>query len=317
MSIGVAVALYNGERFLKEQLDSIRLQSTPADRVVFCDDGSSDGTVSVVNDYISEHGLSDRWTLYKNESNLGYIRNFYKAISLCDTDYVFLCDQDDIWKEDKIERMAAIMTERPEILLLSCRYGIIDAQGTQQHSVVERASKSNESLRPVSVQDILTAYRWPGMVMCLQKSFFEEIAEKISHCDVAHDFMFAVLSADREGFWEYDYVGAFHRRHDNNTAREEHRISKLLNLERKLKDISVTQKLWTSFLEGSLTLRPENRELMEKRLACLNERESALRRKSLCGILKLYIRNDGKMLRLNSFVCDIWLVCFGKEADNP
>lgn len=311
LTTAVAVTLYNGERFIYEQLESLLNQTKAPDRVVLCDDGSKDQTAQIVKTYIDEHALADRWIFIRNEQNLGYIKNFYKAISLCGTDLIYLCDQDDIWKEDKIEKMTQVMQERPEISLLSCRYGIVDAQGVVQHSVVEKESREDGQIRCVDVQEIMRAYRWPGMLMCLRKTFFESICDKIRECDVAHDFMFAVLAADTNGFWEYNYVGAFHRRHDNNTAREEHRVSKLLNMERKLTDISITRKLWTNFLEADLPLQKTNRELMEKRLACLNEREAALKNKSLGGILKLYTGNSGKMLRLNSFLCDIWLVLFG------
>ena len=125
MTTSIAVALYNGARFLEKQLDSFRNQTQPADKVVFCDDGSKDNTVDMVRNYIEKYHLEDSWFLYENECNLGYAQNFYKAISLCDTDLVFLSDQDDIWKEDKIEKMTTVMEEHPQIDLLSCKYAII------------------------------------------------------------------------------------------------------------------------------------------------------------------------------------------------
>lgn len=313
MTVGVAVALYNGARFIVEQLDSIRNQTLSPDKVVFCDDGSKDNTVQIVNEYIKEYSLENSWFLYQNEVNLGYIKNFYKAISLCDTDLVFLSDQDDIWKNDKIEKMTKIMQERSEISLLSCKYGIIDADGNEQHSIVEPESNENEEINAVGVEDIMRAYRWPGMLMCLRKTFFNNILCSIENCDVAHDFMFACLSADIGAFYEYNYVGAYHRRHDNNTAREEHRVFKLLNLERKLYDISVTQKLWTSFLEAELTISHNTRSVMQERLELLEKRADALKNKKLLKIICIYARDRGEHLRFKSFVCDVWLALFGKK----
>lgn len=312
MTIGIAVALYNGMRFLEEQLDTLRLQSRPADKVVLCDDGSTDGTPDFVRSYIEKYNLQERWHFEVNPENLGYIRNFYKAMDLCGTDLIFLSDQDDIWQPDKLEKMANIMESRPEINLLSCRYGIINANGEPQQSVVEGAAREDEQILPITVKDIMQAYRWPGMILCIRGDFFRNLLPRINSSDVAHDFMFCMCAADADSFYEYGYLGAYHRRHDNNTAREEHRVSKLLNLQRKLEDISVTKRLWTNFLESPLTLKQENRELTLKRLACLNERESALKRRSFCGILKLYVGNGRHMLRLNSFVCDLWLVLFGR-----
>ena len=313
MTVAVAVALYNGARFIEEQLDSIRNQTLSPDKVVLCDDGSKDDTVHIVRDYIKKYNLEDSWFLYENEVNLGYIKNFYKAISLCDADLVFLCDQDDVWKEDKIEKMTKIMCEHSEISLLSCKYGIIDAEGNEKHSIVEPAADENEQINPISVEDIMRAYRWPGMLMCLRKAFFDDILPSIKNCDVAHDFMFACLSADVNAFYEYNYLGAYHRRHDNNTAREEHRIFKLLNLERKLFDISVTQKLWSNFLKAELPVSDRTKSIINERLILLEKRKNALNNKKLLEIFDIYIRNRGANLRAKSFICDVWLVLFGKK----
>lgn len=313
MKTAVAVALYNGSRFIEQQLDTIRLQTTKPDKVVLCDDGSKDNTVQIVREYIKKYNLDDSWFLYQNEVNLGYIKNFYKAISLCDTDLVFLSDQDDIWKEDKIEKMSNIMKSRKDIKLLCCKYGIIDANGVEQHSVVEPESKENGNLKQVSISDVMRAYRWPGMLMCLRKEYFQNIISQVNDCEVAHDFMLVALSSDSGGFYEYNYVGAYHRRHGNNTAREEHRVTKLLNLERKLEDISVTKKLYENFLNFDVPVSKATKNIICERLSLLVQRENALKNKKLFAIIGIYFKNKGAYLRFKSFVCDVWLVLFYKK----
>lgn len=313
MTIGIAVALYNGMRFLEEQLDTLRLQTLPADKVVLCDDGSTDGTPEAVCAYIEKYGLQDRWLFLQNEVNLGYIRNFYKAMSLCQTDLIFLADQDDVWDKEKLAKMTKVMEDRPEIQLLSCRYGIMDAQGQVLQSVVEGAARQDEQVNPICVKDILQAYRWPGMILCLRNNFFRELLPQIEGCDVAHDFMFCMCAADRNGFFEYGYLGAYHRRHDNNTAREEHRIFKLLNLDRKLSEIAATLRLWQNFLDAKLSLKDDTRQLLTRRFASLQAREQALSRKQLGKILAVYRNDPDHFLRTKSLVCDLWLVLFGKK----
>lgn len=312
MTTAVAIALYNGERFIEEQLDSLRNQSQKIDQVVLCDDCSRDGTFEKVTNYIQKYELQNCWKLYKNPQNLGYVKNFYRAISLCDTDLVFLCDQDDIWREDKIEKMASLLEQNAHISLLSCKYGIIDADGNPQHSIVEKSGKEDEQVLPVTVEDIIRAYRWPGMIMCVRKSFFEQIYPAIKDSPAAHDLVLAMLAADSNAFYDYNYIGAYHRRHGNNTAREEHRIFKLLNLQRKLTDIAVTKKLWNQLLDAKLPLRDQTIAIIRERLALLIDREEALRAKSLLKVIRVYKKDGGRLLRLNSFVCDVWLSCFGK-----
>lgn len=311
MTVGVAVALYNGERFIVKQLDSIRLQTKQPFEVIFCDDGSKDNTVQIVRNYIDEFCLGDSWHIYENESNLGYIGNFYKAISLCNADLVFLSDQDDIWERDKIEKMTKTMESKEEICLLSCKYGIIDAYDNKQHSIVEGSAKETQNLYPVTVMDIMKAYRWPGMAMCIKKSFFDTILPSIKNVAVAHDFMFACLSADVSGFYEYDYVGVYHRRHETNAAREEHRVFKLLDRKRKLYEISTTETLLTTFLNSSVALCEDSKKTVENRLQLLRERKLALENKSLLKIVKLYLTDKSSSLRFKSFVCDVWLCLFG------
>ena len=205
------------------------------------------------------------------------------------------------------------MEQRDEISLLCCKYGIIDADGNERHSMVEPTANENEEIRLVTVKDVMHAYRWPGMLMCLRKDFFKDLIPQITECDVAHDFMFVALSSDVDGFYEYNYVGAYHRRHDNNTAREEHRVTKLLNLERKLKDISVTKKLYDNFLNFTVPVSEKTRNIIAERLSLLDQREKAIKNKSLLKIIGLYIKNKGNYLRFKSFVCDVWLVLFGKN----
>ena len=103
--ISVAMATYNGEVYLRKQLDSILHQSLPVDEIIICDDQSSDGTVDIIQEYIKQY---PHIHLYKNEQNLGYKRNFKKALSLCSKEYIFLCDQDDIWDSDKVKEMVEI-----------------------------------------------------------------------------------------------------------------------------------------------------------------------------------------------------------------
>ena len=101
--ISVAMATFNGEPYIQEQLDSIYNQTRKVDEIIIVDDCSTDSTVRVIEQYILSHKDIDI-KLYKNEENLGYKKNFKKAISLCHGDYVFLSDQDDIWMTDKIEK---------------------------------------------------------------------------------------------------------------------------------------------------------------------------------------------------------------------
>ena len=101
-SIGVAIASFNGEKYISEQINSIINQKTKVDKIVINDDKSTDKTIGIINKLITK---GYPIVLHQNEENLGYSRNFLECIKKCDTDYIFICDQDDLWLENKVEEM--------------------------------------------------------------------------------------------------------------------------------------------------------------------------------------------------------------------
>lgn len=106
--VSVAMCTYNGAKYLREQLDSILVQTYPNLELVIVDDASRDHTVEIIREY----ELKDARIRYQvNAENLGYNRNFEKAISLCRGEHIAISDQDDIWESRKIEIM---MKEWPE-----------------------------------------------------------------------------------------------------------------------------------------------------------------------------------------------------------
>ena len=100
LSLSIALATYNGERYLAEQLDSIIRQTRLPDELVISDDASVDATRAIVLDFARHASFPVR--LLINSERLGSTRNFEVAISACDGDIIFLCDQDDVWYSNKI-----------------------------------------------------------------------------------------------------------------------------------------------------------------------------------------------------------------------
>lgn len=99
--ISVVMATYNGSRFLQEQIESILAQTLPPSEIIVCDDLSTDNTVEILKSYQNKNAL----TFYVNESKLGVINNFKKAVSLTSNNhFIALSDQDDIWFPEKLEQ---------------------------------------------------------------------------------------------------------------------------------------------------------------------------------------------------------------------
>lgn len=117
MKTSIILSSYNGKKYIKEQLQSIMAQTLMPDEVIIVDDCSTDSTVEVCNSFIEEHKL-DNWKVIPNAVNKGWAENFSDAFLIASGDLIFPCDQDDIWLEDKIEKMTSVMKSHPEIGLL-------------------------------------------------------------------------------------------------------------------------------------------------------------------------------------------------------
>ena len=121
--VSIAMATYNGEKFLKEQLDSIVNQTYKNLEIIICDDCSTDSTIDIIKDFQKR---DRRIKLYQNEKQLGVLKNFEKAISLCSGEYIAISDQDDIWIANKIETM---LSEIGDNILIYHDDSLIDEKG--------------------------------------------------------------------------------------------------------------------------------------------------------------------------------------------
>ncbi|SFH54301.1 Glycosyltransferase involved in cell wall bisynthesis [Nitrosospira sp. Nsp14] len=111
LSLSVALASYNGERYIGEQLDSIARQTRLPDELVICDDASTDSTEVIVREFARRAPFAVRFLQHER---MGSTRNFELAIAECRGDIIFLCDQDDVWYPDKVKTIEAVFIDRPE-----------------------------------------------------------------------------------------------------------------------------------------------------------------------------------------------------------
>ncbi|TDK20485.1 glycosyltransferase family 2 protein [Luteimonas aestuarii] len=129
MRVAVALCTYNGARFLQAQLDSLAAQRRRPDALVVGDDGSTDGTLEILERFAGESGTGIRVDIRRNSRNLGFAANFDATLRRSDGDVVFLCDQDDVWHPDKIARMCGEFERRPRLGLLHTDARLVDVDG--------------------------------------------------------------------------------------------------------------------------------------------------------------------------------------------
>ena len=171
----IVLSTYNGEKYLPEQLDSLVNQSRRPDRIYIRDDCSNDGTVKLIREFAETHP-EIRWDVHTNEQNKGWQTNFRDMITDAEEEILFLCDQDDIWDERKIEIMARIIENHPEMDLLACGYEPVymDNESTIS-SRYSRGIDGTGEIRQIPFDERFMYVLRPGCTYGIRKRFVQEI----------------------------------------------------------------------------------------------------------------------------------------------
>lgn len=123
-SISVVMATYNGERYLKEQIQSVLLELLPGDELIIVDDNSQDGTFEILGS-LNSPGVF----VVRNPVNLGVSATFEFGLALSNNDLIFLCDQDDVWLPGKRAAFVSVFDEDPAVSVVISDAEVIDGCG--------------------------------------------------------------------------------------------------------------------------------------------------------------------------------------------
>lgn len=212
------MATYNGEKYLGDQIDSILNQTIQDFELIVCDDCSTDNTWNILLDY----QLHDkRIKCYRNEKNLGFKKNFEKAIGLCTGDYIALSDQDDVWTEEHLEVLFENIGEND---LVGAGAFLSDKDGKPFEK--EQNSHFGEHISCfIKNKDdwffyLLHQNCFQGAASLFKKSLVKKalpIPENIQF----HDYWLALIAASDGGFKYVDKKIFFYRQHGNNVTDNE------------------------------------------------------------------------------------------------
>lgn len=172
MKTSVALCTFNGEKYLRKQLDSILEQTVAVDEIVVCDDLSTDATLSILNQY--KETFPNIFKIHANEKNLRSVKNFEKAISLCENEIVFLCDQDDMWVPEKVEVILNQFKISPELQVIATNAFIIndDEDMLNVSTIYDIPSKTTKEMKEILFfhQNFCT-----GATMAVRKYFADDL----------------------------------------------------------------------------------------------------------------------------------------------
>lgn len=190
----IVLSTYNGDRYLKEQMGSLFSQTYKNIEILVRDDGSTDRTVEILESFAGDH---ENVTVLPGR-NIGVIESFLELLNRVpsNADFVALCDQDDVWQNDKVER-AVTMIGKLDTLSPAMYCGAVDIVDEHlNHIRVERQARREVSLENALVQNVAT-----GCTAVLNKAALQLVNSKS-------------VVGDRIGmhdWWLYQVVSAFGR----------------------------------------------------------------------------------------------------------
>ncbi len=143
--ISVALCTYNGDKYIRKQIESILEQTVQVDEIVVCDDNSSDSTMSIILEIAESSDV--KFKIFKNEHRLNVVKNFEKAILNCEGDFIFLSDQDDIWHKNKVKEITKYFDKNSHINVLFTNGFLIDELNKKidNKSIFQSVSFSSET----------------------------------------------------------------------------------------------------------------------------------------------------------------------------
>lgn len=310
MKISVVMATYNGEKYITEQLDTIRNQTRKIDELVVCDDRSKDNTVSVVKAYIKEHNLEDAWAIHVNERNLGYANNFHRATLMATGDLIFFCDQDDLWREDKIEIMTGIMEEKEECQVLCSDY-LPYYDGMEETNASKKALKKmpdNGKLEKVSLSKRSIYIGAIGCCMCVRRDFYHQI-NNYWFDNWAQDDRMWRLSQCADGCYILHSRLIKHRLHANNTST----YGKYHTIEKRVKLFSAMQNanMVMSKMLADNGVNKKIQSIMDKHILMMAHRIEMLKKRNFLKAVPL-LAYLPYYQEIKSFLVEIYMVIKNK-----
>lgn len=314
MTVSIVLATYNGSKYILEQLDSIKNQSLPADEVLIFDDRSQDNTVEIVKNFIKAYGLKN-WKFESNCINKGYARNFMDGIAKAKGELVFLCDQDDIWFQDKLKEMTEIMEKNSQISLLASSYNPFYSQGSVSiTNQVIRQMKDNRMVEKYKFTPLFFHVQRPGCVYCFRKSFFDYINQYWIE-GYPHDAILWHLASVTETLYLYNKITISFRRHNANSSTK--KIHTLKDRIHQLDlDCKISNQLLLAINDKNLNISSYVANIVRKNDKFIKTRKRVIENRNLFDAMILAFKYKHYYLTKRSRFGDIYLIATAKRGKN-
>ncbi len=274
MTVAILLSTYNGEAYLAEMLDSILGQTVEDWRLLIRDDGSSDGTHAIIEDYQARDGRI-RWINPDVQENLGVIQSFWTLLQAEEAEAYAFSDQDDVWLPHKLavqlEALAQVDVYQPALVYTDL--SVVDAQlqVLAASMIRSQSDHANTSLLAELTENTVT-----GGVTLINQALASLWTGQEKHALLMHDWYLALLAASQGQLIYLDQVTQLYRQHDHNVLGARTLRKRMANWIRPQR---LFQKYWTLIHDSQeqarnlleLPLEPENRVLVEEFVTILEQ----------------------------------------------
>ena len=305
--ITILLATYNGERYLGEQIESLLKQTAGDFRLFICDDKSTDSTYEIALDYASKY--PDKIFAYQNDTASGSAKqNFINMMLRHKDDYIMLCDQDDVWLSDKIEKSLnkiKTLEEKHGLatpLLVHTDLTVVDENLTTispSYFAVEDINTENKTLNKIIARNIAA-----GCTVLYNRALADLIISTPEYM-LMHDWWLALIAS------AFGEIGTIHdptilyRQHTGNeigvtnVKTLSHMLNKLINYQDAKKVLNDTYKQAESFLNTFSDKLSQNQRDFLYKFCDIPNHSKFIRWIMICrlGILK-----KGVLRKISSFI---------------
>lgn len=213
IKISVVLCSCNGEKYIAEQIKSIIYQTHPPDELIICDDKSDDETVKIIIKLLEE--IHIYYKVFCNSERLGVAKNFLKGLKESSGDYVFCSDQDDVWKQDKIEIFLKCIEKSHKDLYFSDGL-LVDSKGNSlgislwESLHFDSKEFSSEKAKKLLLKRLFVT----GSAMAVSNKLIESI--DIIPNGWLHDGWFSVVAVHNKSIEAINLSTFYYRQHENN-----------------------------------------------------------------------------------------------------
>ena len=240
--VDILLATYNGEKYIKEQIESILNQTYKNIQIIISDDCSKDGTRQILKEYEK----NDKIKVFYQEENLGYVKNFEFLLKQVESNLYMLSDQDDVWKKEKVEKSV----EKIESEKLDLVFGDLEVVDENLNTLYKSYNRYMHLIHKIKKyqKDYRLQYLYNCMTGCTiisRKNWIDKVLPFPTNSKyVIHDYWIGLIIAlnGKVGYLDTPYI--LYRQHGTNQVGTK-KASKQYNELKKVRDMSIDIRIGT------------------------------------------------------------------------